>query len=166
MAPIYMGWIPIFLELRRTRPWCIHSVRWGRVCLRRTARSDAYPIAFNPLETVRTGLACPELAEGASAQHPINRSRRALPPAPRGLPWACRYYPAILGFRFPPPAGAPVGALRPQEVAVLHATRRSGAEHGAAHLSAGDRTNSADPQPRCGAYVRISANVPDLFGAS
>jgi hypothetical protein len=54
--------------------------------------------------------------------------------------------------RLPPPAGAPVGALRAQEVAVLHATRRSGAEHGAAHLSAGDRTNSADPQPRCGPY--------------
>jgi pyruvate dehydrogenase E2 component (dihydrolipoamide acetyltransferase) len=54
--------------------------------------------------------------------------------------------------RIPPPAGAPVGALRAQAASVLHAARRSGAEHGAAHLSAGDRTNSADPQPRCGPY--------------
>jgi hypothetical protein len=59
---------------------------------------------------------------------------------------------AHLNDHVSPPAGAPVGALRAQEVAVLHATRRSGAEHGAAHLSAGDRTNSADPQPRCGPY--------------
>ena len=52
----------------------------------------------------------------------------------------------------PPPAGAPVGAVGSQAASLLHAARRSGAEHGAAHLSAGDRTNSVDPQPRCGPY--------------
>ena len=39
--------------------------------------------------------------------------------------------------RIPPPSGAPVGALRAQEVAVLHATRRASAQYGAAHLRSG-----------------------------
>ncbi|WP_373368372.1 transposase zinc-binding domain-containing protein [Ottowia beijingensis] len=59
---------------------------------------------------------------------------------------------AHLNDHVSPPAGAPVGAVGSQAASVLHAARRSGAEHGAAHLSAGDRTNSADPQPRCGPY--------------
>jgi len=36
------------------------------------------------------------------------------------------------------------------EAALLHAARRGGAQQGAAHLLAGHRANSADPQPRRG----------------
>jgi hypothetical protein len=38
----------------------------------------------------------------------------------------------------------------PQTAALLHAARRGGTEHGAAHLLAGHCANPADPQPRCG----------------
>ena len=53
--------------------------------------------------------------------------------------------------RFPPPAGAPVGAVGAKAAALLHAARRGGAEHGAAHFLAGHWPKPAIPQPRCGA---------------
>ena len=59
------------------------------------------------------------------------KGRGVCPRAPPGAWWRQQRTRTITSS---PPAGAPVGALRAQEVAVLHATRRSGAEHGAAHL--------------------------------
>ena len=53
--------------------------------------------------------------------------------------------------RIPPPAGAPVGAVGAKAAALLHAARRGGAEHGAAHFLAGHWPKPAIPQPRCGA---------------
>ncbi len=52
------------------------------------------------------------------------------------------------GPRLSPQADAPVGALGAQAAALLHVARWSGAQHDAAHLLAGHRANSADPQPR------------------
>jgi hypothetical protein len=49
--------------------------------------------------------------------------------------------------RLPAPAGAPVGALRAQEVALLYATRRSSTEYGAAHFPAGHCAKPASPLP-------------------
>jgi hypothetical protein len=70
--------------------------------------------------------------------------------APRAIRLRCGDGGAPDGPCFPPPAGAPMGTVRPEAAALLHAARRGGTGYGAAHLPAGHFALPADPQPLCG----------------